>query len=52
MNKRNAQNLRELLDVLPSKRVSGKVDLAIKKIECDSRQVESGDLFVAIEGFT
>ena len=40
------------MDVLPSKRVSGKVDLAIKKIECDSRQVESGDLFVAIEGFT
>ncbi len=52
MSKRNARNLKELLDVLPSKKVSGDLDLAIKKIECDSRQVKSGDLFVAMEGFT
>ena len=51
MSKRNARNLKKLLDVLPSKKVSGDLDLTIKKIERDSRQVKSGDLFVAIEGY-
>ena len=52
MGKKNTQNLKELLKALPSKKVSGDTDLSIKKIECDSRRVTSGDLFVAIEGYT
>lgn len=52
MNNRSTKDLRELLDVLSSKKVSGEVNLAIKKIECDSRRVKAGDLFVAIEGYT
>jgi len=52
MGKRKTHKLKELLEVLPSKKVSGNVDLSIKKIECDSRRVTPGDLFVAIEGYT
>jgi UDP-N-acetylmuramoyl-L-alanyl-D-glutamate--2,6-diaminopimelate ligase len=48
----NAQNLKELIEILPSKEVSGEKDLAIKKIEYDSRQIKLGDLFVALEGFS
>jgi UDP-N-acetylmuramoyl-L-alanyl-D-glutamate--2,6-diaminopimelate ligase len=52
MSKRNERNLKKLIEVLPSKNLSGEADLAIKKIEYDSRQVGLGDLFVAIEGFS
>ncbi|UCB53098.1 MAG: UDP-N-acetylmuramoyl-L-alanyl-D-glutamate--2,6-diaminopimelate ligase [Candidatus Zixiibacteriota bacterium] len=52
MGKKNTHKLKELLNVLSSKKVSGDVDLSIKKIECDSRRVKPGDLFVAIEGYT
>lgn len=52
MSKTNAQTLKRLLSALPSKEVSGDVDLKIKKIEYDSRQVKLGDLFVAIPGFS
>jgi len=46
------QNLKKLIEVLPSKKISGEVDLSIKKIEYDSRRVKLGDLFVAIEGYS
>ncbi len=46
------QNLKKLLNVLPSKKISGEVDFAIEKIEYDSRKISSGDLFVAIEGYS
>ena len=36
--------------MLPSSNSSGEVDLIIKKIEYDSRRVNLGDLFVALEG--
>ena len=52
MGKKKTHKLKELLDVLPSKKVSGDIDLSIKKIECDSRKVTPGDLFVAIKGYT
>jgi len=42
--------LSQLLGALPDARVSGPVDVAIGKIVSDSRQVEPGDLFVAIRG--
>ena len=42
--------LRYLLENLPVIQISGSVDLQIEKIECDSRRVEEGDLFVAIRG--
>ncbi|MFQ6002439.1 MAG: UDP-N-acetylmuramoyl-L-alanyl-D-glutamate--2,6-diaminopimelate ligase [Candidatus Zixiibacteriota bacterium] len=45
------QNLKELLAVLPSKKIFGKTDLDIGKIEYDSRKIDPGDLFVAIPGF-
>ena len=46
------QNLKKLLNALASKKISGKLDLAIKKIEYDSRRINPGDLFVAIEGYS
>jgi len=52
MSKKNMQNLKKLIEVLPSKKISGDANLAIKKIEYDSRQVKLGDLFVAIEGYS
>ena len=52
MGKKDMQNLKKLLNALPSKKISGEVDLDIKKIEYDSRQVKLGDLFVAIEGYS
>jgi UDP-N-acetylmuramoyl-L-alanyl-D-glutamate--2,6-diaminopimelate ligase len=52
MSKKNEHNLKKLADVLPSKKISGDADLAIKKIEYDSRQIKPGDLFVAIEGYS
>lgn len=52
MNKRNAPTLKKLLNALPSKEAFGDLDLKIKKIEYDSRQVQLGDLFVAIKGFS
>jgi len=45
-----AISLAELLEVLPEARVQGDEDRPIGKIECDSRQVQEGDLFVAIRG--
>ncbi len=42
--------LAELLEVLPEARVQGPGDRPIGKIECDSRRVGEGDLFVAIRG--
>ncbi|MGB8658372.1 MAG: UDP-N-acetylmuramoyl-L-alanyl-D-glutamate--2,6-diaminopimelate ligase [Candidatus Zixiibacteriota bacterium] len=44
------RNLKDLLKVLPSHKVWGKVNLTINKIEYDSRRVNSGDLFVALKG--
>jgi UDP-N-acetylmuramoyl-L-alanyl-D-glutamate--2,6-diaminopimelate ligase len=52
VNKTNAQTLKKLLSPLPSKEISGDVNLMIKKIEYDSRQVKLGDLFVAVRGFS
>ncbi len=52
MSRKNTQNLRKLIEVLPSKKVSGDLELAIKKIEYDSRQVRLGDMFVAIQGYS
>jgi UDP-N-acetylmuramoyl-L-alanyl-D-glutamate--2,6-diaminopimelate ligase len=46
------RNLKELLAALPSKKIFGEMDFDIKKIEYDSRKINSGDLFVAIPGFT
>jgi len=42
--------LRHLLEDLPVTHVSGPVDVRIGKIECDSRRVAQGDLFIAIRG--
>ena len=39
-----------LLEVLPRFQVRGSTNICIGKIKCDSRQVEEGDLFVAIRG--
>jgi UDP-N-acetylmuramoyl-L-alanyl-D-glutamate--2,6-diaminopimelate ligase len=44
------QKLKELVAVLPSSKITGEVDLVIKKIEYDSRKANLGDLFVALEG--
>jgi UDP-N-acetylmuramoyl-L-alanyl-D-glutamate--2,6-diaminopimelate ligase len=52
MRSENVQNLKKLIEVLPIKEVTGETDLAIKKIEYDSRQIKLGDLFVAMEGFS
>ena len=52
MGKKNRQKLKQLLAVLPSKKVSGDIELFIENIECDSRRAKAGDLFVAIEGYT
>jgi UDP-N-acetylmuramoyl-L-alanyl-D-glutamate--2,6-diaminopimelate ligase len=52
MQIKNPASLRKLVSVLPSKRVSGDLDLKIKKIEYDSRQIKPGDLFVAVSGFS
>jgi len=52
MGKKDVQNLKKLLNALPSKEISGDVDLAIKKIEYDSRRINPGDLFVAVEGYS
>lgn len=43
--------LRELIKDLKEKRVEGRQDLVIRGIECDSRKVEEGFLFVCIPGF-
>jgi len=52
MSEKDVQNLKKLLRVLPSKKISGDVDLNIKKIEYDSRRINLGDLFVAIQGYS
>jgi UDP-N-acetylmuramoyl-L-alanyl-D-glutamate--2,6-diaminopimelate ligase len=52
METNDPQQLRKLLSALPSKEASGELDLKIKKIEYDSRQVKLGDLFVALRGFS
>jgi UDP-N-acetylmuramoyl-L-alanyl-D-glutamate--2,6-diaminopimelate ligase len=44
-------NIKELLEILPSKKIFGEPDFNIKKIEYDSRKINPGDLFVAIPGF-
>ena len=41
----------KLLKGLQAKSISGDTDLAIRAIQYDSRQVQTGDLFVAIKGF-
>ena len=40
----------DLLQVLPDAEVIGEPPAYVAKIECDSRRVEAGDLFVAING--
>lgn len=52
MEMKNPQVLKKLLNALPTKEVWGDLDLKIKKIEYDSRQVKLGDLFVALKGFS
>lgn len=42
--------LRQLIEELPTHRVSGPIDMPIGKLEYDSRCVEPGDVFVAIRG--
>ena len=42
--------LRELLKALPAATVTGSADVPVKAVECDSRRVEAGGLFVAIRG--
>jgi len=42
--------LRQLLEVLPGASVVGSLDVPVQAIECDSRRVEPGGLFVAIRG--
>ncbi|MFH1336794.1 MAG: UDP-N-acetylmuramoyl-L-alanyl-D-glutamate--2,6-diaminopimelate ligase [Candidatus Zixiibacteriota bacterium] len=46
------KKLKELLEALPSCKVSGDANLTIEKMEYDSRRVGSGDLFVALEGYS
>ena len=46
------QKLKVLLDKLPSGKVSGDTDFIIPKMEYDSRRVDRGDLFVALEGLS
>ena len=43
-------HLRQLLEVLPGGRIMGPVNVEIEKIECESRRIGPGDLFVAIRG--
>ena len=43
-------SLRKLLADLPEAVVHGREDLIVSGIECDSRRVGEGDLFVAIRG--
>ena len=43
-------SLDDLLQVLPAAEVIGEPSAYVGKIECDSRRVEAGDLFVAING--
>jgi UDP-N-acetylmuramoyl-L-alanyl-D-glutamate--2,6-diaminopimelate ligase len=45
------RNLKKLLEILPLKKIVGETDRDIKKIEYDSRKINSGDLFIAIPGF-
>ncbi len=52
MEMRNPRSLKKLLNVLPTKEAWGDLDLKIKKIEYDSRQIKLGDLFVALKGFS
>ena len=42
--------LQHLLKNVPVIQISGSVDMQIEKIECDSRRIGKGDLFVAIRG--
>jgi UDP-N-acetylmuramoyl-L-alanyl-D-glutamate--2,6-diaminopimelate ligase len=49
--RRAVRNLKELLEILPSKEISGETDFDLKKIEYDSRKINEDDLFVAIPGF-
>ena len=44
----SATTLAALLDILPDAAVSGPTDVAIADVRFDSRQVQPGDLFVAI----
>jgi UDP-N-acetylmuramoyl-L-alanyl-D-glutamate--2,6-diaminopimelate ligase len=52
MQIKDSPSLRQLVNVLPAKQVSGDLDLKIKKIEYDSRRIKPGDLFVAMSGFS
>ncbi len=52
MEMKNPQPLKKLLSALPSKQARGDLDVKIKKMEYDSRQVKLGDLFVALKGFS
>ena len=42
--------LRHLLEELPDARVDGDREVVLQGIHCDSRQIRSGDLFVAVRG--
>lgn len=42
--------LRELLETLPVASVTGSIDVPVQAIECDSRRVVPGGMFVAIRG--
>ena len=43
--------LKSILTGIEGLKVRGNLDLAIQKLESDSRAVKKGDLFVAIKGF-
>lgn len=43
--------LKEILTGINDLKAKGNLDVDVNKITCDSRSVESGDMFVAIKGF-
>jgi len=44
--------LRQLLIALPAHRATGNLDVRVRRVVADSRQVQPGDLFVAVKGLT
>ncbi len=52
MQPRQSRPLNQLTESLPGYTLSGPADLLITGIVADSRQVESGNLFVAFKGFS
>ena len=43
--------LKNILSGLDDLKVKGSLDIEVSKIESNSQKIESGDMFVAIEGF-